>query len=135
MGSLSEFSPQLRAYLKVYPWRKLDSVPLARLAKPLSECKLALVSSASFSLPHDRPWSETLTGGDPTFRDIPADITIDELVESHPSSSFDHLPMRSDPNLAFPIDRMNELASEGIIGSVNRRHLSLHGKLSATGTC
>ncbi len=133
MGSLDEFSPKLRAYLQVYPWRRLNPIPITPLAKPLSECNLALVSSASFSLPHQAPFVSTLTGGDPSFREIPASVSIGELAESHPSSSFDHKPMRSDPNLAFPIDRINELAKAGVIGSVNHRHLSFQGNISATG--
>jgi D-proline reductase (dithiol) PrdB len=41
--------------------------------------------------------------------------------------------MRDDPNLAFPIDRMRELAARGRIGSVNRRHLSFMGSITAPG--
>lgn len=41
--------------------------------------------------------------------------------------------MRRDPNLAFPIDRVRELAAAGRIGEVNHRHLSLMGSITAPG--
>jgi len=40
---------------------------------------------------------------------------------------------RSDPNLAFPLDRARELVRRGRIGSVNRRHLSFMGSITAPG--
>jgi D-proline reductase (dithiol) PrdB len=47
--------------------------------------------------------------------------------------SFDHEGMVRDPNLAFPIDRVRELAAAGRIGEVNHRHLSFMGSITAPG--
>jgi len=55
------------------------------------------------------------------------------LVDTHRSESFDHEGMHRDPNLAFPLDRLRELAEHGRIGSVNRRHLSFMGSITAPG--
>jgi D-proline reductase (dithiol) PrdB len=41
--------------------------------------------------------------------------------------------MRQDPNLAFPIDRLNEVEQAGRIGSVSDRHLSFMGSITAPG--
>jgi D-proline reductase (dithiol) PrdB len=41
--------------------------------------------------------------------------------------------MRRDPNLAFPIDRVRELAAAGRIGAVIHRHLPLMGSITAPG--
>ena len=133
MGDLNEFSLPLRLFLKAYPWRRIDPVPWTPLRKPLARCKLALVSSAGFVMPDQPPYDEHFKGGDPSFREIPADADVGKLRESHRSEAFDHSGMRADPNLAFPLDRARELAARGRIGAVNRRHLSCMGSITAPG--
>ncbi len=133
MGDLSEFSLPVRLFLKAYPWRRLDPVPWTPLRQPLSQCRLALVSSAGFVLPNQPPFDDSIKGGDPSFREIPADADATTLHDTHRSESFDHAGLRQDPNLAFPLDRVRELAAAGRIGSVNRRHLSCMGSLTAPG--
>lgn len=133
MGDLSEFSLPVRLFLKAYPWRRLDPVPWTPLCKPLAQCRLALVSTAGFVLPTQPPFDESIKGGDPSFREIPADADTKTLLDTHRSESFDHAGLRRDANLAFPIDRIRELAGTGRIGSVNRRHLSCMGSLTAPG--
>jgi D-proline reductase (dithiol) PrdB len=54
-------------------------------------------------------------------------------VETHRSESFDHTGLQRDPNVAFPMDRVHELAAKGRIGSVNHRHLSCMGSITAVG--
>lgn len=133
MGELSEFSFGWRAFLKTYRWRRIDPVPWTPLRKPLSESRLALVSSAAFVAPGQEPFDESVRGGDPSFREIPGDIAVGSLIDTHRSESFDHTGMRDDPNLAFPLDRVRELAHRGRIASVNRRHVSFMGSLTAPG--
>jgi D-proline reductase (dithiol) PrdB len=133
LGELGEFSLKHRIFLRSYPWRRIDPVPWARLRKPLASCRLALVSSAGFVLPNQERFDEAKRGGDPSFREIPSDIGVTTLVDTHRSETFDHTDMCQDPNLAFPIDRARELAERGRIGSVNRRHLSFMGGVTAPG--
>lgn len=133
MGDFSEFSLKVQLFLKAYRWRRIDPVPWTPLPGPLAGCRVALVSSAGFVLPDQRPFDEKKRGGDPSFREIPSDVAVETLVDAHRSGSFDHAAMLSDPNLAFPIDRLRELSESGRIGQVNRRHLSFMGSLTATG--
>jgi D-proline reductase (dithiol) PrdB len=84
-------------------------------------------------LPGQAPFHESIRGGDPSFREIPSDADVTTLIDTHRSESFDHTGLLSDPNLAFPIDRVRELAQDGRIGTVNRRHLSFMGSLTAPG--
>jgi D-proline reductase (dithiol) PrdB len=133
MGSLDEFSLPVRLFLKAYRWRRIDPVPWTPLTKPLAQCRLALVSSAGFVARGQNPFDESIRGGDVSFRDIPADADVHTLIDTHRSESFDHAGMRRDPNLAFPIDRIRELAAQGRIGSVNHRHLSFMGSVTAPG--
>jgi D-proline reductase (dithiol) PrdB len=133
MGDVSEFSMPVRLFLKAYRWRRIDPVPWTPLNKPLAQCRLALVSSAGLVLPTQKPFDETVRGGDVSFREIPDDTPVCQLIDTHRSESFDHTGLQQDPNLAFPIDRARELAANGHIGSVNRRHLSFMGSITAPG--
>lgn len=133
MGTMSEFPLSLRLFLKAYPWRRIDPVPWTPLAKPLSESRLALLSSAGFVVPGQEPFDAAVRGGDVSFRDIPAGVDVRTLVDTHRSESFDHSGLREDPNVAFPIDRIRELAERVRIGSVNHRHLSFMGSITAPG--
>lgn len=133
MGALSEFSVSVRLFLKTYRWRRIDPVPWSPLQKPLSDCRLALVSSAGLILPGQERFDRSKRGGDPSFREIPADADLSKLVGTHRSGSFDHQGMEKDRNVAFPLDRVRELAKRGRIGAVNHRHLSLMGSITAPG--
>ena len=133
MGDTSEFSLPVRLFLKAYPWRRIDPVPWTPLRKPLAQCRVALVSSAGFSLPSQLPFDESVKGGDPSFREIAGDADVKTLIETHRSESFDHAGLQQDPNLVFPLDRARELVAAGRIGSLNRRHLSFMGSLTAPG--
>ncbi|MCH8891816.1 MAG: D-proline reductase (dithiol) protein PrdB, partial [Myxococcales bacterium] len=113
MGEIQEFSLVNRIFLRAYRWRKIDPVPWTPLGKPLSDCRLALVSSAAFVTPDQRVFDGSVRGGDPSFRSIPSDFPSADLIDTHRSDSFDHEGMVRDPNLAFPIDRVRELVESG----------------------
>lgn len=133
MGDLSEFPLKWRIFLRTYPWRRIDPVPFSPLRKPLTEARVALVSSAGFVLPGQEPFDDRMKGGDPTFREIDGDADVTQFIETHRSELFDHEGIRKDPNLAFPLDRMRELARSGAIGSLNTRHFSVMGSITAPG--
>ncbi len=131
MGEIKEFSLVNRTFLRAYPWRKIDPVPWTPLEKPLSECRLALVSSAAFVTPDQRGFDGSVRGGDSSFRSIPSDFPSADLIDTHRSDSFDHEGMVRDPNLAFPIDRVRELVESGRIQSVGGEHISFMGSITA----
>jgi D-proline reductase (dithiol) PrdB len=133
VGDLSEFTLPVRLFLRAYRWRRIDPVPWAPLRRPLAASRLALVSSAGFVLPEQARFDERVRGGDPSFRILPGDVDVGTLIETHRSGSFDHAGIRRDPNLAFPLDRLRELAAEGRIGEVAPRHLSFMGSITAPG--
>jgi D-proline reductase (dithiol) PrdB len=133
MGDLSEFSFSIRNFVRLYPWRRIDPVPWTQPARPLKDCRLALVTTAAFTLPEQAPFDENVRGGDPSFREIPSDADLGQLRETHRSESFDHSGIQRDPNLAFPLDRARELVERGRIGSLNWRHLSFMGSITAPG--
>lgn len=133
MGKLTEFSLPVRLFLKTYRWRRIEPVPWTPMTKNLSECRLALVSSAGLVMPGQPPFDPATRGGDVSFREIPSDIAAATLFDSHRSNSFDHSGIQEDPNLAFPIDRVREMVQEGRIDSVADRHISFMGSITAPG--
>jgi hypothetical protein len=131
LGEFEEFSLAVRVFLRAYPWRRVDPTPWSPLGSPLSEARVALVTSAALVLPGQAPFDEGVRGGDPSYRVLDGDLDVSRLRETHRSDSFDHAGLREDPNLGFPLDRLRELEEAGRIGSVAPRHLSFMGSITA----
>ena len=64
---------------------------------------------------------------DAEYRVIPADTRPDQLLISHISINFDRTGFQEDWNVVFPLDRLNELAADGEIGSVAQTHYAFMG--------
>lgn len=133
MGNMQEFSLPIRLFLKAYRWKKIEPVPFTPLKKPLAESKISLVSTAGFVLPNQEPFDENIKGGDFSLREIPSDSDVTTFTEYHKSESFNHEGVLADSNLAFPIDRINELVEQKRIASVAQKHYSLMGSITAPG--
>lgn len=128
MGDVSEFSLTTRMFLKTYPWRRIDPVPCAPLRKPLPEARIAIVTTAGLHLPDQPPFDHDKRGGDTSYCVIPNDAEVSSLLEAHRSETFDHSGVLSDPNLAFPLDRLREMHL-----NLAPRHLSFMGSITAPG--
>lgn len=133
MGDLSEFPLKYRLYLKAYRWHRIDPVPWTPLKKPLEDCRLVLISSAAIVAADQDPFDNSIRIGDTGIREIPCDADVETLRETHRSKAFDHSGIRQDPNLAFPIDRLREMADAGFVGSLNHRYFSIMGSITAPG--
>ena len=92
---------------------------------PLAQCRIAIVSTAGLHARGDRPFGPSATATD--YRIIPAATQAADLVMSHQSVNYDRTGFQEDHNVAFPLDRVNELAREGAIGSVAAFHYSFMG--------
>ena len=119
--------------MRAFPFSRyaVKDDPVARLSKPLAECRVALVTTAGFRLEGDQPYDRSIKLGDTSYRAIPNDVSVQDLIEDHRSSSFDHSGIRADKNLALPLDRFRELLDRGVIGSLNSRHFSFMGSIIA----
>ncbi len=122
-----------RAFIKAYRWRRIDPVPAAALSKPVSQCRVALVSSAGLVAPGDEPFDQEVKGGDFSYRLIAKDAPVQQLEEFHRSEAFDHSGIEADRNMGMPLDRLHEMAAAGEIGEVAPRHVSLMGSITAPG--
>ena len=90
---------------------------------PLPERRIAIVSSAGLF----RRDTDPFRGRDPDYRVIPGDIKWQDLLTSHISVNFDRTGLQEDWNVAFPLDRLKELAADGLIGSIADTHYSFMG--------
>nr|HID57845.1 selenoprotein B glycine/betaine/sarcosine/D-proline reductase [Desulfobacterales bacterium] len=90
---------------------------------PLSRRRVAIVSTAGLHRRGDRPF--TFMSGE--YRVIPGNIAANDLVMSHISTNFDRTGFQHDWNVVFPLDRLRELAAQGVIGSAADFHYSFMG--------
>jgi D-proline reductase (dithiol) PrdB len=99
-----------------------DTTPWV-VPKPVAQSRVAIISTAGLQRRGDRPFS--MDSGD--YRLVPGDVPAADLVMSHISTNFDRTGFQQDHNVVFPIDRLNELAAEGAVGSVASIHYSFMG--------
>lgn len=91
----------------------------------LRERRVALISTAGLHRREDRPFG---TGqGATEYRVIASGTPAADLVMSHISVNFDRTGFRRDLNVVMPVDRLRELARDGVIGSVATYHYSFMG--------
>lgn len=92
---------------------------------PLARRRVAIVTTSGLHRRQDRPFAAGATASE--YRVIPGSVRADELVMSHLSINFDRTGFQQDINVVFPIDRLNELAREGVIGAVAGYHYAFMG--------
>lgn len=94
------------------------------VAGPASaERRIAIVTTAGLHRHDDRPF----TPGAGDYRIIPGDCAAQDLVMSHVSTNFDRTGFQEDLNVVFPIDRLRDMATDGLVGSLAKFHYSFMG--------
>ena len=56
-----------------------------------------------------------------------------DILISHVSINFDRTGFQRDVNVVYPIDRLRELAAEGVIGGVAETHFTVMGSTDPAG--
>lgn len=131
MAELSELPLRLQLFLRTYRFRAVAPA-WTPLARPAAEARVALVTTAGLVAP-DQPRFASRIGGDSSYRVLDAGVDVAALIDCHRSGSFDHRGVAADANVAFPLDRLRELAAAGAVGAIAPRHLSFMGSLTLTG--
>jgi D-proline reductase (dithiol) PrdB len=129
MARFEDLKLSHRLFMKAYRYRSVDWSPGARLVKPLSEARLALVSTAGLHLPQQPAFDPAIKGGDVSFRELSNHVAVQQLRIAHRSSAFDQTGALKDRNLVFPLDRFRELVARGEVGCLNHRHFSFMGSI------
>jgi D-proline reductase (dithiol) PrdB len=90
---------------------------------PLAKRRVAIVTSAGMVVRGEPPFR----GRDADYRAIPRTTGANDLLCSHISINFDRTGFQEDWNVVFPLDRLNEMAAAGEIGSLAATHYSFMG--------
>jgi D-proline reductase (dithiol) PrdB len=106
-----------------YQWVHDDSTPpFAPVTKPLSESRVALIGSGGVYVVGQQAFHFR---DDASFRHIPVNTPAHDLRVTH--FAYDLTDARRDPNCVLPLRALNELAAEGVIGSLAPDALSFVG--------
>ncbi len=107
-----------QGYDRPYQWASHTEVPFVRLARPLSECRVGLVTTAYFprgsepdgvpSIPPKRPYA------------APVD-RAGACTHTHDLSWAKDETHTDDPNSYLPVDRLAELVDSGRVRSASPR--------------
>ena len=120
-----DYIPRTRELYADYPayrWVVNDDIPWTPLEKPLSQCRVALLSSGGIHHKDQEPFH---TKDDTSLREIPKDAPVGDLRISH--FGYRTEDAKKDPNCVFPIERMRELEAEGVIGEFSDPAYTLTG--------
>jgi D-proline reductase (dithiol) PrdB len=109
----------IRAGAAKYPVPELGAAAFVR-PPALAEARVAIVTTAALHCAGELP----ARGGDPSFRVLDSGSKVSL---GHESPNFDRSGWLFDPNVVFPLDRLEELAEAGTIGSAAPRHLAFAG--------
>jgi D-proline reductase (dithiol) PrdB len=90
---------------------------------PIAKRSVAILTSAALHPRDQLPFAP----GSTEVRVLPADLPATDIVMSHVSINYDRSGFSRDINVAYPIDRLRELAAEGIIGRLAPVHFSVMG--------
>jgi D-proline reductase (dithiol) PrdB len=97
-------------------------IPYTPRTQELNQAVFALVSTAGVHLREQEPYD---LAGDNSWRVIPGDVRAADLMVTH--AHYNHQHADQDINCVFPIDRLRELAADGVIGGVSDKHLGFMG--------
>ena len=94
----------------------------APVTKPLNQMKIAIATAAGVHWKEDKRFN---LAGDFSYRIIKDTMPSSDLMVSH--GGYDNSDVNKDINCMFPIERLHELARDGVIGSVAPVHVGFMG--------
>ncbi len=103
------------------------TIPWTKPAKPLAQAKLALVTTSGIHHKDQPVFNMSDNNGDPSYRELNGETIIDDYQITH--DYYDHSDARKDPNIVFPLERLRELVSEGVLGQLAQTHYAFMGHI------
>ena len=110
----------MRNHVATLPVPKFDE-PAFTTPPPLRDARVAIVTSAALY----REGADPFGVADVHFETIPDGAR--DLKLGHVSPNFDRAGFAADLNVVYPVDRLEELAERGAIGSVADFHYAFAG--------
>ena len=108
-----------------------QGIPWTPLAKPLEQCRVALITTAGIYLKDEQPSFDLARErrepfwGDPTYRAIPTGVRQDQIDVAHLHINTEDI--LADINVALPIGRFQELVQAGEVGALADQQYSVMG--------
>ena len=99
-----------------------DTTPFVE-GPPLAQRRIAIINSAALIRPGETPFAF----GSTEYRTAPASRPAADMLTSHVSIAHDRAGFQRDVNVVHPIDRLRELAADGVIGGVAETHYTVMG--------
>ncbi len=129
LARLVSWSPKLgRRFVEAYqPRENSGEIPWTKPAKPLRHARLALVTTSGIHHRDQHPFDMRDQEGDPSYRVLDSARLFDDFQITH--DYYDHSDARKDPNIILPLDRLRELVTEGVLGSLSKTHYAFMGHI------
>lgn len=125
---ITRYPSLAQRFISAYePWQSGEAIPWTKPQKPLSACKLAVVTTSGVHHSEQQPFDMQDSEGDPSFRVITGATIGSDYRITH--DYYDHSDAEKDLNIIMPLDRLQELQQEGIIGSLAETHYSFMGHI------
>lgn len=129
MATMSGLDPELRAFLTMYKWQRIEQVPWAEVKESIERSRVGVVVTACMTAPDQPPFDAYQPENDASMRVYPPHTLPSTLVNTYPEQSFDHAALQQDANVLVPLDRLREMVDNGEIGELGPRVVSLCGHL------
>jgi D-proline reductase (dithiol) PrdB len=117
----------MREMVAGLPVPEFDTTPFSR-PPALRDATVAIVTTAGLIHPGEELWRE----GDIGYRVFGRHER--DLIVAHQSTNFDRTGIAADLNVAYPLDRLEEMERDGTIGAVAPHHLSFTGPIMELST-
>jgi D-proline reductase (dithiol) PrdB len=128
MARIDDIPQPTRDSVLAVPCPNFDTHPFV-LGPPLAQRRVAIVSSAALIRRSDKPFPF----GSAECRFLPTSLPTADILISHVSINFDRTGYQRDLNVVYPIDRLRELAADGVIGGVADTHYTVMGSTDPAG--
>lgn len=122
MVRLSDLSPVSAQHLLDKDCPAFATAPFVS-GPPLRERRVALVTTAGLHRRDDDHFDIS----DLSFRVIPSDVALNDLVMTQGSVNYDRTGFAQDINVVLPLDRLREMEQAGEISSIARFHYAFNG--------
>ena len=122
MARLDDIPEPTRTAVRDIPCPSFETWPFVTGPK-LAERRIAIVSSAALIQRGHKPFPF----GSGEARAVPENWDVRDILTSHVSINFDRAGFQRDVNVAYPIERLREMAAEGVIASVADTHFTVMG--------
>ena len=103
MPRLEHLPERARNTILTFPAQVNTETPWTPLRRPLSQARVALVTTAGLHLKGDMPFVTDHETPDQSYRRLPSDAPSTEIVQSHTSIGFDRTGIQRDLNVTYPV--------------------------------